>query len=216
MNLLAHLHLGQGLSPGESAGNLTADFCREAGSPAFQRGVHFHRAIDAFTDTHADVAKARWIFTGELRRFGGVLSDLAFDLCLSRTWPEWAGATDRHGFIDDRLRAVLDAADPIPAKALVVVERMADERWLHQYWDSEGIRASIDRLAARRPVASKMIGAERIIERHYGDFVSLFRAFYPELVEHASTLLARHNQNSTPRIGRPTRNAPATAAGART
>ncbi len=93
---------------------------------------------------------------------------------------------------------------------------MADERWLHQYWDSEGIRASIDRLAARRPVASKMIGAERIIERHYGDFVSLFRAFYPELVEHASTLLARHNQNSTPRIGRPTRNAPATAAGART
>lgn len=191
MNLLAHLHLGERLSPTESAGNLTADFCREMGSLAFRRGVQFHRAIDAFTDRHATVAEARAIFSGEQRRFGGVLSDLAFDFCLSRTWSEWAGPTDRYEFIDARLADILEATDDIPSASLMVLRRMAAERWLHHYEDPEGIRASIARLAARRPIASKMIGAELVIDRRYDEFVSVFRAFYPQLLEHVAGLLAR-------------------------
>ena len=100
MNLLAHLHVGDGLSAVEAAGNLAADYDSSLSPEAYARGVHFHRSIDAFTDSHALVADARALFSGSYRRFGGVLSDLAFDYCLSRTWSDWAPSITRAQFID--------------------------------------------------------------------------------------------------------------------
>ena len=79
MNFLAHLHVGRHLQPVERAGNLFADYCKVLGNERFRRGVHFHRRIDAFTDSHAVAGEARALFNTSYRHFGGVLSDLAFN-----------------------------------------------------------------------------------------------------------------------------------------
>ena len=61
MNLLAHLHLGRDLGPIAAAGNFSADFCESAGSPQFDAGIQFHRAIDAYTDAHPLVAGCQFV-----------------------------------------------------------------------------------------------------------------------------------------------------------
>ncbi|MGB0580729.1 MAG: ACP phosphodiesterase [Limisphaerales bacterium] len=182
MNLLAHLHLGQELDPVAAAGNLTADYCPTAGSDEFLTGIWFHRSIDAFTDHHPLVTEARSLFPSELRRFAGILCDLAFDLCLSRTWEEWEECS-RDRFIDEHLTRILEA-DELPSGSAEIVQRGHDERWLHAYAKIEGIGLAIERISLRRPVFSKMIGAEKHIGRIYPELEQQFRLFYPQLRAH--------------------------------
>ena len=105
MNLLAHLHVGNRLSPVAAAGNLAADFCRKANCAEYQKGLELHKKIDMFTDAHPAVVNARGLFPGELRRFSSVILDLVFDYCLSRSWHQWQ-ATSRSTFIESRLDSI--------------------------------------------------------------------------------------------------------------
>ncbi len=181
MNFLAHLHLGQHLPTIEAAGNLTADHCKQAGNDAFRRGVMVHRTIDAYTDAHPLTAKARALFPGSYRRFGGVLSDLVFDHCLARTWEEWSDHDSVDAFVSMQLTSMLAQSDQLPAEAVEAISRMDRGQWLQSYAEIEGMRITIERIVRRRPFAVRMLGAEAIMETHYEGFEHLFRKFYPLL-----------------------------------
>ena len=176
------MHLGVDLSPVAAAGNLTADFCREKGSEAFQRGVRLHRRIDSFTDSHAEVIQARPLFTGKLRRFSSVLVDLVFDLCLSRTWSQWCPDEPRLDFIDRHLASFLQVSDQIPAPASLVIHAMQKGRWMHAYDDISGIEATISRIVHRRPKFAPMLDAAPVIAERYEDLHRQFLRFYPHLL----------------------------------
>lgn len=190
MNLLAHLHLGDGLSSTAAvAGNLLADYCRGSGGGEFGEGVRLHREIDSFTDNHRLVAEARSLFEGEYRRFGGVLADLAFDHCLMLRWDEWSPEIQCATFIDTRLERVLGTGKQLPKSALLVVRKMFQEGWLHRYSQIEGIGNSIARIASRRPVAKGLQGGEQQIAAQLGRLLEIFGAFYPELISHSRSVI---------------------------
>ena len=198
MNLLAHLHLGAlaELSVEEAAGNLTADFCREKGSSAFQYGVRLHRRIDSFTDAHPQVAEARRLFAGELRRFASVICDLAFDLCLTRTWDRWhvqrredqgrhGQDWDGHGrenFIDRHLNSIWAIRNRLPGPSAHVLQAMIAGRWLHAYDGIGGMEASIGRIVRRRPKFAPLLKAPEPTLERYADLELLFLKFYPDLI----------------------------------
>ena len=180
MNLLAHLHLGQDLPAAAAAGNLTADFCKEKGSAVFQQGVVVHRRIDSFTDHHDTVADARRLFSGELRRFASVLVDLAFDICLSRTWSRWSDEP-RHLFIDHQLGRLSAVAPELPRPAVHVLQAMVARRWMHDYDRLSGLEASVERIVRRRPRFRPMLNAGPAVEACYEDLEAIFLRFYPQL-----------------------------------
>ena len=119
MNLLAHALLA---SPDAELmlGSLIGDSVRGRIDPALppnvRAGVALHRAIDAYTDSHADVAAARALFVPPFRRYAGILLDVWFDHLLARQWAEHGeGELDAFSL---RVRAMLSG------DATIVPERM--------------------------------------------------------------------------------------------
>ncbi|NJN72680.1 MAG: DUF479 domain-containing protein [Limnothrix sp. RL_2_0] len=184
MNLLAHLHVGDRLSPVASAANLVADICREAGSPEYTKGINVHKKIDAFTDSHPIVLEARRLFPGELRRFSSVILDLVFDYCLSQSWDQWDSTTTRGDFIESRLNDMQQCTDQIPLQASQTIHRIQQGRLLHQYSELRGVEMSMRHIVRRRPKFAPMLNAMDILGSRQPLIDETFQRFYPELLEY--------------------------------
>ena len=184
MNLLAHLHLSDGLPAGVAAGNLLADFLRRLGAEApagdFAAGVRLHRAIDAFADADPALRAARAGFAPPWRRWGGILLDVAGDYFLTCGWARYSAVplrdhvaarlVDVQGYLRDR---------PTPLRPLV--DRLLAEEWLLSYGSMDGLRLAFERLARRSPAAAALRGAEREIERRQPELQAAFDEFYPRI-----------------------------------
>ena len=119
MNILAHALLA---APDghRMFGSLIGDFVRGAIEPALpppvRDGIALHRAIDTYTDSHAEVVAARALFAPPFRRYAGILLDIWFDHLLAREWPRFGSGT-----LDDFSRHVRELLDSNKA---LVPERM--------------------------------------------------------------------------------------------
>ena len=82
VNYLAHLFLA-GNEPGDIAGALLGDFVKgridETLPPGLRGGISLHRKIDVFTDAHPLTLVSRNRFSGDLRRYAGIIVDLAYE-----------------------------------------------------------------------------------------------------------------------------------------
>ncbi len=184
MNLLAHLHLSDGLPAGVAGGNLLADFLRrlgaEAPDAAFAAGVRRHRAIDAFADAAPALRAARAGFAPPWRRWGGILLDLAGDYFLTRDWPRYSSVPLRD-HVAARLADVQGYLRGRPTPLRPLVDRLLAEEWLLSYGSMDGLRLAFERLARRSPAAAALRGAEREIERRQPELQAAFDEFYPRV-----------------------------------
>lgn len=93
MNHLAHALLS-GADDGWRLGGLLGDFVRGRIDPALpvavRRGIALHRAIDVYTDNHAEIRALRACFEPPYRRYAGILIDIWFDYLLARDFAAWS------------------------------------------------------------------------------------------------------------------------------
>jgi acyl carrier protein phosphodiesterase len=97
MNYLAHLFLA-GPSAESLIGNLAGDFVKGAlredqYTPGIRAGIRQHRAIDAFTDTHPEVAGFRRVLIPDHGHYSRVISDVFFDYFLANGWSRYSDET---------------------------------------------------------------------------------------------------------------------------
>jgi acyl carrier protein phosphodiesterase len=90
MNFLAHLLLA-GDDEDLRLGAMFGDFVRGNAAlatfrPRVRTGIRLHRRIDSFTDSLPEVATLRDQLPPPFRRFGGIITDLAFDHELACRW----------------------------------------------------------------------------------------------------------------------------------
>src|SRR5262249_41136474 len=92
MNLLGHAALASD-NPEALIGNLAGDLIKgrleNRFSPDLERGLRAHRQIDAFTDQHAVQDQIRLTLPKNLKRFAGIVSDIAFGQILALQWDEY-------------------------------------------------------------------------------------------------------------------------------
>ena len=195
MNYLAHLFLARG-TPEFRAGALAGDFLRgilppEAGD-GFLLGVRHHRAVDAFTDAHPDVATCRHRMP-QFRHFSRVIVDVFFDHFLARTWKSWSPDEDLSGFAARTYGDLLSQIDRMPPEMRLVVHRMAAGDWLTTYGDKESIRRALAGISVRirRPVdlaKAADILSTPLAETIEGDF----RRFFPHVREYSERLKSEY------------------------
>lgn len=189
MNLLAHLHLSDGLPPPVAAGNLLADYLRRVGeAPAdagFREGVRLHRAIDVFTETHPATRAARACIAPPRRRLAGIIVDVAWDYFLSRDWARYAQKPLRP-FVTARIADIRSYLRSRAPGLHGFVERAMAEEWLLSYGTLAGLATTFQRVSRRSRAVALLPGAEREIERNAELLHRHFSDFYPQLRAHCA------------------------------
>lgn len=185
MNFLAHFHLAW---PEELlvAGGLEGDFHKgplpgDLATPLLD-GVRLHRAIDAYTDRHPELARTRRLFPKEGRRFAGILTDLSFDHFLSRHWerfsdtslPSFSAAI--YGMLDRQT----DKLSP-PAQHMAGRLREYDVLAQYRHWDT--VIASAGRIGGRLRRPNPLHRAEELLAPVQEELEQAFLVFYPQLQE---------------------------------
>jgi acyl carrier protein phosphodiesterase len=198
MNLLAHALLA---APDAEImlGSLIGDFVRGRIDPALpskvRAGVALHRSIDAYTDSHGEIAAARNLFAPPFRRYAGILIDVWFDHLLARQWARF-GEGDLDDF-SERVRALLDAQAPL------VPERMRGfVAYLHahdlpaNYRDTAMIGDVLRGMAHRLSRANPLVEALPVLVALHAPLQERFDAFFPDLRNFAAVERARLADNA--------------------
>ena len=153
MNHLAHLLLS-GNNDHLRLGGFLGDFVkgRQVGlrPVVIERGIQLHRAIDAYTDRHPAVTACRLALPSDLRRVSGIVTDIAFDHFLAKTWTHYHHQTletfDRLAF-EGLLRP--NHIEFFPENALKTCQRMQDFRSLMRTQDDNFINRSLLHIGTR-------------------------------------------------------------------
>jgi len=189
VNWLAHLFLSED-DAAYRIGNVIADWvkgeARLSLPLAVRRGVACHLEIDRFTDAHPIVHRSHARIGAPLQRFAGVLVDVFYDHFLAR---DWAHSCDQP-FVawKQRVYAQLLSFDaPLHPKVRAGLERMVREDWLGCYASVEGVRAILQRIAARLSRPTPLAEGAAVLVTHYEALRADFHAFFPQVRAHVRT-----------------------------
>ncbi|HET7925863.1 MAG TPA: ACP phosphodiesterase [Rhodanobacteraceae bacterium] len=183
MNLLAHALLA---SPDAEVmlGSLIGDFVRGRIDPALpakvRAGVALHRAVDAYTDAHAEVAAARALFMPPFRRYAGILLDVWFDHLLARQWARF-GEDDLDAF-SDRVRDLLAVnAALVPERMQGFVAYLEANGLPAAYRDTAMIGQALRGMSRRLTRANPLDEALPVLVALHAPLQQCFDAFFPAL-----------------------------------
>ena len=194
MNWLAHVLLSEP-NVEFQLGNLLADVVRggqrDAMPAQFMRGAACHKAIDAFTDSHAVVKRSRARIGSEQRRFSGVIVDVFYDYCLARDWQRYSsialGEYTANFYADVQARALV-----LPPDAQTMLERIVRYDLLGSYARIEGVERALGRISSylnsrwHKQLALGDSARDLIAEETRFD--ADFREFFPALQAHVAGL----------------------------
>ena len=167
MNYLAHFYLAQRSQIDERAGyilgGLLGDFVKgpldaesnrqllenERLPSSTSQGIALHRFIDANFDTLQDIRAVKQAQTPELRRYSGILIDLAFDSILSHRWQVTGTQETLAEFEQFVVSTLLPYRNEIPNRATRLINVFSDYRILSRYGEKSVLENTLMRIADR-------------------------------------------------------------------
>lgn len=193
MNFLAHAYLSFG-QPEILVGNLIADFVHgsaQLGFPAPVRtGIRLHRAIDAFTDTHAATRRARALMTASCGRYSGVFVDIIYDHFLASD-PAYFSPASLFDFAR-RTYGILDEhAGMLPSRFREMFFYMREHDWLYGYRLTAHIEGTFSGIYRRAKFLPDSGPAFEAFMQQYSLLQSCYADFIPEVVAFARGALSR-------------------------
>ncbi|MFM1870627.1 MAG: Acyl carrier protein phosphodiesterase [Planctomycetota bacterium] len=193
MNWLAHLRLAPD-RPLLRIGNLAGDFVRGVDlatlHPELVRGVHQHRAIDAFVDAHPAVRAARGLVPNPWSRFAGVLVDVYFDHFLAAAWDRLGDGGALPRFAAARYDELEVHAELLPPRLQRALPYLRAEDWLASYAELDGLAMILARMSRRSDKLAPLAEAWRPLADDPVRYAEAFAVLWPELTAYAATAFA--------------------------
>ncbi len=194
MNYLAHFKLAAE-HPELLVGNLLADHVKGKLNGRFdvriESGIRLHRAIDAYTDSHHLVQSSHARFHCKYRRYGGIITDLAFDHFLAVNWNQY-DSRPLGVFCGDTTNKIMRFKNCLLDPARNQLERMIESKSMEHYIDPKFIRKSLiylsKKLKRQNPLGSGY-SQFNIFER---ELRNDFLLFFPELQKFADSWIKKH------------------------
>lgn len=183
MNYLAHLHLS-GRQAELMVGNFIGDFVRGRDMPLFSeqvvRGIHLHRQIDQFTDTHPVVKKSVARLTPTYQRYATVIVDIYYDHFLAIHWPKYAQETLPE-FAQNTYAILKTYESQLPERVQQMLPHMIQNNWLVNYAELWAIDRALKRMATRAKYNPGIENALYDLEQCFAAFEGDFLTFFPDL-----------------------------------
>lgn len=189
MNHLAHLFLA-GDTAESLIGNLAGDFVKgplgDRFPPAIRDGIVQHRRIDAFTDSHPQIAGFRQVLTPEHGHYSRVIADMFLDHFLARRFDEFGGEP-LEAFLARTWRTIDPHGESLPGKLRSVYPRMRDEQWLESYREIDGIHFALANISRRFTRKPRLETATRHLVDSRVELERRFETFLPDVMAFAGT-----------------------------
>ena len=191
MNFLAHLYLS-GDDEEIIIGNFIADHVKgkaiESYSAGIQAGIHLHREIDTFTDSHPVFLRSKSRLLPTYRKYSGVITDMFYDHFLSANWSQHSGESIE-SFTQRMYRLIMKRFMILPSRTRYMLPFMVKDNWLKGYGTFEGLERALRGMDRRTPFESGMSYAVRDLRKDYMLYREDFNEFFPEIVRFS--MLAR-------------------------
>jgi acyl carrier protein phosphodiesterase len=187
MNYLAHAYLSFGNS-NVLVGNMISDYIKGKKQydypAAIQAGIQLHRAIDAFTDTHAATQNIKELFKSDYRLYAGAFADVVYDYFLANDKNEFETEVELKKFSTTTYSLLATQQVHFPEKFLKMFPYMQEQDWLYNYRTNEGMQKSFGGLARRAKYITEIDTAYKIflenktaIQKEYDVFFPAVKAF---------------------------------------
>jgi acyl carrier protein phosphodiesterase len=183
MNFLAHFHLAwpdDGLIAGALEGDYYKGPMRGELPANIEQGVKLHRAIDAYTDSHPIVVTLRDQFPDHLRRYAGIIIDIAFDHYLTTYWTQF-DSQSLQGFN----RSIYDSLNKqealLSSDSRRMIKRLVDYDILNAYHDWDAVPATASRVGERFKRGNPLHAVYDAITPLRPQLNLAFLDFYPQL-----------------------------------
>ena len=190
MNHLAHLFLA-GDSPESLLGNLAGDFVKGVLDgrfpPEVERGIREHRRIDAFTDSHPEVAGFRRVIAADHGHYSRVIGDIFLDHFLAREWAAFSSET-LESFLQRTWSRLDVLIDRMPGHLRIVYPMMRDGEWLPSYASIDGIWTALFHLSRRFSRQPRLEFATHLLIDSREVLQERFHHFMPEVIDFAKGL----------------------------
>ena len=189
MNFLAHIYLS-GDNDKTMVGNFIGDFVKGRQFSQFelgiQDGIHMHREIDRYTDSHEVVHRSKSLLTEKYRHYAGVIVDIFYDHYLAKNWSKYH--PEELLPFTKRVYKTLNTYNKIlPPRVNEMLKYMIPNNWLYNYSFIEGIQKVLNGMARRTTFESRMELAVVDLEAHYEEFHDDFSQFFPDLINFANS-----------------------------
>jgi acyl carrier protein phosphodiesterase len=183
LNWLAHLVLSDP-TPEFRVGNLLPDLVRLDGSfplsLQMQAGVARHRLIDAYTDAHPVTFRSAGRFSGGLRRYGRVLTDIFYDHFLVRAWPDYS-SEPLPAFLAGFYGGLDATITGLPRQAQVRLRQIRQHDWMGTYGELAGIQHVLQCMQGRLRRPAPLADGIQVLHAQYEAFQKDFEEFFPQL-----------------------------------
>lgn len=191
MNFLAHAYLSFGI-PEILVGNMIADLVKgkqiEQYPESIRQGIHIHRQIDSYTDSHPVTQQTMKVFRGSAGKYAGPFLDVSYDHFLaldtlnepSQGWK---------AFAEDSYSHIEKYSEILPPKFCSMFMYMKSEDWLYSYRYKWMIERSFERLRSRANYLADDAPVFDDFMRHYKEIESGYKVFFPQLKEYVQGLL---------------------------
>lgn len=150
------------------------------------RSVRLHRAIDRYTDNHPDVVSAKNLLQPPLRRYAGIIVDVAFDHLLTRDFARW------HDAPLPELAAKVYAAIGhyrllAPEATRGRLDYIVSQRLLERYDNPLSIGRALMGIGSRLKRDNPLAAAGPVVLPLLPPWQQRFESFYPQLQAFAAT-----------------------------
>lgn len=186
LNFLAHAYLSFG-DPDILIGNMIADLVKgkqiENYPETIRHGIHVHRHIDNFTDSHPVILETKQLLSPSAGRYNGSFLDVAYDHFLALD-QQHVPEEGWQKFADSCYNQIEQHADILPSQFCSMFLYMKNENWFYNYRHRWMIERSFERLQRRANYLDNDAPVFNDFERHYQEIKDSYFAFFPELKEY--------------------------------
>jgi len=144
-----------------------------------QQGIHLHRSIDNFTDTHPIVMQSKTYFRATYGKYAGVITDIVYDHFLAKNWSNF-GKEDLQTYSNRTFRELLANLTVMPIEVKMVLPKMIASNRLVSYNSLLGIQKVLEIMSSHTSLPSYTNQAMAILEQNYEQLHEEFNAFIPQ------------------------------------
>jgi len=190
LNFLGHLYFSNN-DKDLMLSNLYGDFVKGKDYTKYpeivQKGIHLHRSIDHFIDSHPTVTKLRLSLYASLPKVAGIAIDLYFDHLLARNWEQFhpKNYTD---FLNDFYTHESEFEPVLKAEFNQFMGYFRTYKWLNHYPTSSGLQKSCEGVSKRISFQNVLHKAPELFYKKENEIKDCFQIYMQDAIIHFKTI----------------------------